>query len=298
VFTITFGISPPATPLTHIHPNDDFWFGIGMGPGVNGNWPTDGLAPHMAFNYPAGNTGMNSLDVVGPRITDITTNLSCFVQTSLGAGALPTGPAVYPANTTGGYRQLRLDILAQTTGGVAVTQTNQIRYPSSNPFANPTAPVPQGGTTNMLSGLHPDINDDTGLLPPPAGAPPRADDIGFVVTERNRLGSLVVVRMAFAPLSGGINPDGSIPVIFVPGFGNGNTRGNLCVDLFDPSAFTFIGFSHATTGVFQQMFGLTPPARAIIDQYQPIDFIWQGFVVNLAASPIEVKATGCVTHHL
>jgi hypothetical protein len=298
VFTITFGINPPSTPLTHVHPNDDFWFGIGLGISTGGNWPTDGIAPHMAFNFNAGNAGTNSLDVVGPRITDTTTNLSCFVQTNGGAGALPLGPAVYPTNTLGGYRQLRLEILAMCTGGVSVTQTNQLRYPSSLPAAvpNPAAVVPFGGTTNMLSGLHPDVNDDTGLLPPPPGSPPRADDVGFLVTERNRPNSVVIVRMAFGPAVGGFNADGSVPILFVPGFGAAGTRGNLCIDLFG-QAFTFFGVS-GSTGVFQQMMGLTPQARLVIDQYQPIDFLWQGFVTNLAVNPIEVKATGCVTHHL
>jgi hypothetical protein len=46
------------------------------------------------------------------------------------------------------------------------------------------------------------------------------------------------------------------------------------------------------------MFPLSAPARAFLASYGAVDLHWQGFVVNLAASPSEVKATGCVVQHL
>jgi hypothetical protein len=149
----------------------------------------------------------------------------------------------------------------------------------------------------MLSGNHPDVNDATGTLPPPAGSPARADDIGFLITERNRPNSLAVIRLAFGPLVGGFNPDGSVPLAFIPGFNAATSAGNVCVDLADPSAFTFINFTDAN-GRCQQMFPLSAPARAFLASYGAVDLHWQGYVVNLATSPSEVKATGCVVQHL
>ena len=306
-WTITYGINPPATPMNfgaaHGPTDDNVYLGIGL---RNGTWPADGLGCWMSFDFNLGNTGTNSLDVVGPRLPGNTNirNLVCTVATTGGATPLPTGqiPA-FPgtAGSRGGYRQLNLDILALTTGGVAVTQTNQIRYPSSNlrnpPLVNAATQVPAGGTTNMLSGNHPDVNDATGTLPPPVGAPARADDIGFLITERNRPNSLAVIRLAFGPLVGGFNPDGSVPIAFIPGFNAATSAGNVCIDLADPSAFTFINFTDAN-GRCQQMFPLSAPARAFLASYGAVDLHWQGYVVNLATSPSEVKATGCVIQHL
>lgn len=310
VHTITLGINPPAIPMnfgtSHGPTDDNLYLGIGL---VAGNWPTDGLGIHMAFDFNAGNTGTNALDVVGPRIlTRLVapqSNYVCTVATSGIPNPLPTGQVPsYPGTigTRGGYRQMNLEILALTTGGVTVTQTNQIRYSSSNPLATPstTAAVPLGGTTNMLSGLHPDVNDASATVPPPAGAPARADDIGFLITERNRPNSLVIVRLAFGPLVGGFNPDGSLPIQFIPGFNAATSTGNVCVDLADPSAFTLINFTDAN-GRCQQMFNLGPagsPARLFLQSYGALDLHWQGFVTNLAVNPSEVKATGCAVVHL
>lgn len=306
-FTNTVGINPPAIAMNygaaHGPTDDNLYLGIGLRAGT---WPADGLGCWMTFDFNLGNTGTNSLDVVGPRITTITgpQNLVCTVATTGGATPLPTGQVPsFPgtASQRGAYRQLNLDILALTTGGVAVTQTNQVRYPSSNaratPLVNAATQVPLGGTTNMLSGLHPDVNNTTGTLPPPAGAPARADDIGFLITERNRPNSLAVIRLAFGKLVGGTNADGSIPIAFVPGFNAATSAGNVCIDLSDPSAFTLIGFTDAN-GRCQQMFPLSAAARAFLASYGALDLHWQGFVVNLATSPSEVKATGCVIQHL
>jgi hypothetical protein len=304
VFTVTIGINPPSTPMNfgaaHGPTDDNVYLGLGL---TAGTWPADGIGLHMAFDFNVGNTGTNALDVVGPRVLELQAPQANLVYTVANTGLptpLPTGQVpAFPGTiaTRGGYRQLNLEILALTTGGVAVTQTNQLRYPSSLPQVLGGAAVPLGGTTNMLSGLHPDTYDATGLLPPPAGAPARADDIGFLVTERNRPNSLVIVRMAFGGLTGGFNPDGSLPLVFVPGFNAPTSKGNICVDLADPAAYTFIGFTDAN-GRYQQMLPLSPAARTLISSIGQLDLVWQAFVTNLAISPAEVKATGCVTQHL
>lgn len=309
VHTITWGINPPATPMnfgaTWGPTDDNVYLGIGL---TAGNWATDGIGVHMAFDFLPGNTGTNALDVAGPRLPTLVapqSNLVCTVANTGIPNTLPTGQVpTYPGTigARGGYRQMNLEILSRATGGVTVTQTNQLRYSSSLPISPPVvgAAVPQGGTTNMLSGLHPDVNDATATLPPPAGSPVRADDIGFLITERNRPNSLCIFRLAFGPLVGGIYPDGSVPMAFIPGFNAAGSAGNVCVDLADPSAFTLIGISDGF-GRCQQMFGLGPagsPARAFLLGYGPLDLHWQGFVVNLAVNPAEVKATGCAVVHL
>lgn len=309
VFIVTIGINPPTTPMlfgaSHGATDDNVYLGVGL---PAGNWPTDGLGLSMAFDFNAGNTGTNQLDVVGPRILGLTApaiNKVCTVASTGGPTPLPTGQIPnFPGtvNTRGGFRQLNLEILALNTGGVTVTQTNQLRYVSSNPLAVPSlaVAVPLGGTTNMLSGLYPDVNDATASVPPPAGSPARADDIGFLITERNRPNSLAIIRFAFGPLVGGFNPDGSLPMAFIPGFNAATSTGNVCIDLADPSAYTLINFTDAN-GRCQQMFNLGPansPARQFLASFGALNMQWQGFVVNLALSPAEVKATGCATVHL
>jgi len=285
--TILFGINPAAVPLFHNVNLDDLWFGVGVNAG---NWPTDGvgiIVTHAQNTPPP--TNPPTLDQVGPRIADVvngaTPNLCCQVPTSSG---LPTGAqATYPTGANGNAEQAQVDVLAQVTGGVSVTQTNQTNYPSSN-LRNPPVPsltVPQGGTTNMLSGLHPDTNDFN-----LAG---RADDIGFVLTEANRKPSACAVIVGFGPPAFGIYPDLTFPLPFI--FADPDTRGLLCVEPGAPSTM-FIGVSNSTNGIFQQMFGLTPSVRALIPALQPLDIIWQGFVVD--GTLTEVKATGCVTQHL
>ncbi|MGE3173884.1 MAG: hypothetical protein AB7O97_14765 [Planctomycetota bacterium] len=297
VITTLIGINPPSDVHTGLPgTRDNIYLGLGLN---GGTWPADGLGIHMSFDMNSGNTGTNSLDVVNPLITSVETNnfVVTVPNTGGGAAALPTGGlATYAGpGTIGSYRQIDLEVLARATGGVSITTTNQLRYPGSLP--NPSAVAPLGGTANMTSGLFPDVNDSSAILPPPVGSPVRQDDFGFLITERNRPGSLAVVRMQFGYLAGGSNPDGSVPAIFAPGFGAAGTTGVICADIFDPAGFTFIGALDAN-GRFQQMFGLNAAGRAAIAAVGPVDLVWQGFVINLALSPAEVKATGCVTQHV
>ncbi len=282
--TILFGINPPAVPLFH-NPNlDDVFLGVGFNPG---NWPTDGLGVIIAHEQQATiPANPPRLDDTGPRVADITSttspNFCCQVATALG---VPTGaPATFPAGALGQTFQLSMDVLALATGGVSVTQTNQTNYPSSTVFVGGT--VPQGGTTNVLSGLHPDMNNFN------ASTPPRADDIGFLINERNRPNSLCAVIIGFGPPSFGINPDGSFPLAAF--FSDPDTRGLLCVDPGSPSTLFIGGLNGA--GTYQQMFPMSPALRATVASLQPFDVIWQGFVID--GTLTEVKATGCVTQHL
>lgn len=285
--TFLIGINPAAVPLFH-NPNlDDVFFGVGLNAGT---WPTDGLGVIITHARPTTPPATPPpLDAAGPRIIDVTNsvapNFACRVPT---AGGLPTGAtATHPASAGGNHIQLQLDVLARVTGGVSVTQTNQTGYASSNPLNNPAAAVPLGGTTNMLSGLHPDVNDAA------LATPARADDIGFLISETNRRSSLCAVIAGFGPPSFGIYPDGTIPMAAL--FLDPDTRGLLCVDP-GPTSIIFLGQTNATAGVYQQMFGLTLAQRAQIALLTPFELIWQGFVID--ATLTEVLATGCVSQKL
>ena len=305
VHVITVGINPPAVPMrmttSHGPTDDDLYFGIGL---QAGTWPSEGLACRITADYMPNVPVTTPQDVVVPRLPTSPNppNLVCTVATTGGAFPLPTGQtAQFPGipGRRGDYRQLDLDVLTFAPGGVSVTQTNQLHYAASRALAapSPNARVPLGGTTNMLSGLHPDLHDAAALIPPPALSPSRADDIGFLVTENQRPNAIVIARLSFGPLVGGSNPDGSQPVAQIPGFGAPGSVGNVCVDLADPSGITFFGVSNAF-GRFQTMVSMNATTRAFLRAYGPVDLTWQGYVVDLATSPIEARATGCVTQHL
>lgn len=305
IHVITVGFNPPATPArmttSHGATDDDVYFGIGL---ASGTWPAEGLACRVTSDYMPNVQSATPLDVVGPRLpaSPVPPNLVCAVATTGGAFPLPTGsPAQFPGvpGRRGDYRQLELEVLTFAPGGVSVTQTNQLHYAISRAFPapSPNARVPLGGTTNMLSGLHPDLHNAAASIPPPLGSPARADDFGFLVTEGQRPNALVLTRMSFGPLVGGGNPDGSQSVASIPGFGAAGSVGNVCVDLADPSGITFFGVSNAF-GRCQTMVTMSAATRAFLAAYGPVDVTWQGFVVDLATSPFEARATGCVTQRL
>ena len=305
VHVITVGINPPAAPMrmttSHGPTDDDVYFGIGL---QAGTWPSEGLACRITADYMPNVPITTPQDVVGPRLLSSLDppNRMCTVATTGGAFPLPNGqPAQFPgiAGRRGDYRQLDLDVLTSAPGGVSVTQTTHLHDFASRalPAPSPNARVPLGGTTNMLSGLHPDLHDAAATIPPPPLSPARADDIGFLVTENQRPNAIVVARLSFGPLTGGSNPDGSQPVAQIPGFEAAGSVGNVCVDLVDPNGITFFGVSNAF-GRFQAMVTMSAPTRAFLRAYGAVDVTWQGFVVDLATSPIEARATGCVTQRL
>jgi hypothetical protein len=285
VWTMT--ITMPATLPTV--PKGDIWVGIGLN---GGNWTTDGCAPHTVWDrVPTGTPPTVSTDLPGAGIASLSApNLSCGVPTSAG---VPSGPGVYPTGTAGSRRQLVLELLAFVAGGVAITQTNQTRYICSNPGF--TAFTPLGGTTDMLSGVNPDIydaNHNPLLLP-------RADNIGFLVTDANLPNSPVFVMVAL-----GASPVGSLPLAqFSPGVndpggpGYLGTSGNLCIDFVH--GFTVFGLTSAT-GMFQQMVPMNAASRTLIQTLAPRDIWYQAFVVDVAHSGVTtpVHATGCAKQHL
>jgi hypothetical protein len=274
IMTLTF--APPSVP------KGDKWIGVGMPQPTTGTWPTDGVSAHTIWDFPPGNTGTNALDQVGPGIATLSTNnLSCHLPTPAG---VPTGPAIYPGGAAGTRRQMRIEIFANVAGGVCVTQTNQPRLPSSAP-GTANALVPLGGTTNWLSGAHPDVNDFN-LQTTPG---PRQDDIGFLVTDASVPNGPVFVLFAFGP-----SPIGSLPLTSLVTGASPGTKGNVCIDF--TSSANFFGISNAT-GVHQFMLNLTPAARGIIQSIAPVDFWYQGFVLNLS-SGLEIHATGCGVQHL
>ncbi|MGE3174322.1 MAG: hypothetical protein AB7O97_16960 [Planctomycetota bacterium] len=297
--TVLIGVGVPQAPERYLPgvsgQRERVWLGVGLG---GGNWPTDGLGVVMSSSTSPASVAPPG-DVVGPRIQDAGI-LSGASANYVGrreyavppAGVLPFDPSLLvldgmPATANGGWRQLGLEVLARTTAGVCLTQTNQPGYPAS---------VAPGATANMLSGLHPDINNSTASQSPPAGYPARADDIGFLVTERNMPNAFVVVSMAFGPFAGGPLGDGSLPIASVPGFTAPGSAGVLCVDAFGPS-LSFFGFSD-DNGRFRVMLNLDAAARAVIAGLQPLDVWWQGFVLDPSGSPMRARGTGCVIQHL
>jgi hypothetical protein len=270
IYTVTLNV--PAAP------KGDKWLGVGMDLPLSGTWPTDGLSTHITADRPATFTSGANRDLPSTAISQMPmSNVGCFVPTS---GGLPTGPATYPAITL--RRQIWFEITANVASGVPVTQTNQTIYPSSNPGgANPL--VPLGGTTNMFSGLYPDVNDTT--------ATSRNDDIGFLVNDVSVPNGLVFVMVAFGP-----NPLGSLPLSLLMGASaNPATKGNVCIDF--TTAASFLGVANAT-GVYQHMLTLNPAVRNALVGLSPISLWYQGFVVNTASSPgMEVHATGCGIQH-
>lgn len=273
--TVTFAVLPA--------PKGDKFIGLGLPQPATGAWPTDGLSPHCTFDLNITNTGTNALDRVGPGITSMSAgNLSCNVPTITN---VPSGPAVYPAGTTGLRRQIRLEILANCTGGVAVTQTVQTRYPSSNVSLANTQ-VPQGGTTNFLSGLNPDLSDAN------LSTPPRADNIGILITDPNYPNSAVFIMTAIFA-----SPIGSLPLAsLAAGTITSNSTGNVCIDF--TTASVSLNFTNST-GVCQQMMTFPPAVRTLLARWRPLEMFYQGFILNSAnTTGIELHGTGCVNQHL
>jgi hypothetical protein len=263
-------------------PKGDAWLGVGMFlPPIGTTWPTDGLSTHVTYDRPAVYTGTVQRDLPGRGITTMPVpNIACWIPCTAG---VPSGPATYAAT---GRRQIWIELNANVASGVPVTQTNQALYTSSNPGAsNPL--VPLGGTTNMLSGLNPDLYDFN------VQTPARADDIGFLVNDVSVPNAPVFVLIAF-----GGSPVGSVPLTSLMGGSSAaGTKGNVCID-FTQSA-TFLGFSNAQ-GIFQLMLTLSPATRTAYQGLSPIDLWYQAFVLdaNAAGPGITIHATGCGTQHL
>lgn len=265
-------------------PKGDKWIGVRLHPPTGNTWPTDGTSLHATYDRAVNSTSTNVTDQAGPRIDTVPNGqFSCFMAVP---GGVPTGPAVYGGSTAGARRELNYEIIANTTGGVCITQTNQANYTVSNPSGAGT-PTPLGGTTNFISGLHPDVWD--GNLSTPA----RADNPGFLVTDVNYPNAPVFVIVALGPSFIGSQP---LTTLF-PGVLGPSTRGNACIDFV--TGVTMFGIS-GSTGMFQMTMNLDAGTRAIIQSYSApntsFDFWYQGFVLD--APTMSVLATGCGVQHM
>lgn len=274
-YELTLTFTQPVT----FAPGTDVFLGIAMPAMVSGTPPYDGLWTAIAAND---NTlaGITTFDLPGPR-------------GAFGGGVFMdsyllfviNGNPVYGTASATSMAQLALDVhvAGGTVGGVALAQTNQTSYPSSN------APL---ATSSLISGAHPDINGFN------AG---RADDIGFGITAHTGQvsnGSLALVLLAL-----GTNTLGTIPVNTIGGAGAPGSAGFVCASLLANASFLTVLQPGFATNMLegQVIVPLTPQVRSVIaSQVGPVDLVWQGFVIDAGAGgpPLEVRATGCAVQHL
>lgn len=255
----------------------DVFIGVGLPAMVSPVAPFDGL---WVGTITRAQTGLTTFDEPGPQ-GQVGTGVARDDYNCVISGGVAQYGAPGPTSLT----QIAIDcaILNGGVGGVALTETNQTSLTPSN------APL---GTSDFLSGLHPDIN---GLNPG------RLDNIGFGVTHHTGqmpVGSPVVILLALGP-----SPIGSQPLANLTGFDPANSGGYLCIDFTTAASFLVLstpGFL-ANMAEAQLMLPLTAPVRAVLAaQGSPFDFWWQGFAVDLAAPGplLEVRASGCVKQHI
>ena len=251
---IFIGTSVPA--LAGTNPNFD-----GLWTGAVGN-DNSGFTPVFDLPGPRGQQG-------GGIAND---TYVCYVV---------NGSPTYPASSLTSLEQLAIDvhISGGTVGGVALATTNQASYPSSN------APL---GTSNFLSGLHPNV--------------PRGDGLGFAVTAHNNqapVGTFAFVLMAFGPFGGGSLP---IQTLFPPAAPG--SAGSVCIDFTQAAVFSTNLVTNLNSlpnmNEGQVLIPLNAGAQQIIAAMaSPLDIWWQGvtFVVT-GTGGIELRTTGCVIQHL
>lgn len=268
--TQTFGI--PAT--------GDVFVGFELPAMVSATQPYDGLWIGTIGRHNTAQVGVTVYDEPGP-----TGQLGQGVQHDDYLAFVVGGAARYGTASATSLSQLAIDVAIDggMVGGVALTQTNQTSLTSSN------APL---GTSNFLSGLHPDING-TNLG--------RADEIGFAVTHHVNqmpLGSPVFILLAFGP-----SPIGPLPINQFGGVNPTSSAGTVCIDF--TTAATYLTVSQAgflaNMGEAKTMLTLSQPARNIINSLaSPFDFWWQGVALDATATGpgLELRTTGCVLQHL
>lgn len=274
-YELTLGFNQPVT----FAPGTDLFLGVSLPALVVGAPPYDGLWVACTGNNST-MTGVTTYDLPGVRGAQgqgvFMDSYLCFVV---------NGNPVYGTASATSLTQMLLDVqlAGGTVGGVALTQTNQTSYPSSNaPYA----------TSNFLSGSHPDV---TGMNPG------RADDVGFGITAHTSqvaAGSLAFVMMSFGP-----NNLGSIPVSAIGGAGAPGSAGYICVNLANQTTFlTFLQPGLVANMLEGQLIlPLSPQVRAILGTMtNPLNLHWQGFVLDVGAGgpPFEIRATGCAVQHL
>lgn len=262
----------------------DLFFGTAMPATVTTTAPIDGLWTGIISADPLGPGTPPVFDTPGPagapasRIANDT--YACYVVNNVPTYIAPTATAPIV------LEQFAVDVFISggAAGGVAIAQTNQPNYASSN------AP---NYTSNFLSGLHPDV----------AGASAgRADNIGFALTSHTAqvTSGVGLVLLAFGP-----SPVGTQPVAQLFPFANApGTTGNVCID-FTVAANFFVFLTTGQQNSLQNMLEgqvivpFSPSARTLIGGLaSPVDIWWQGFVLDSGPGPLEVRATGCAIQKL
>lgn len=274
------------TQPSMFNPAGDVFLGIGL-PAMPSATPQDGLFLGVASTNPLTPTAVDQPGPTGQFGTGTIAqgSYACFVINTVTA---PPGTAVYatPSATSLDHPAVDWVLSGGTVGGVALTETNQTTYVSSNS---------PGGTSNFISGLHPDINGSN---------PGRADNIGFAITAHTTqlaIGSPAFILMALGP-----SPIGSLGIRTFQAANNPSSFGNVCIDF--TTATTFLGILGAPglNGVngmteTQIMIQLSPQTRAAVNTWGgALDLWWQGFAFDPTNTGpnLEIRATGCVIQHL
>lgn len=258
----------------------DVFVGIGVPAMPGPTTPFDGLFVGTVLR---GGAGITVFDEPGPR----------GQQGAVGGVAnddyvcgILNGVPQYQAASATSLSQLAIDVAINNggIGGVALTETVQTSLVSSNaPF----------GTSDFLSGLHPDLN---GLQ---VG---RADNIGFGVTHH--VGQMPAGTPVLVLLALGASPAGPLQLNTLGGLDPVNSAGVLCIDFTAYVEFftvTAVDTLFNTMATGQVMVQVPPSLRAQIAGFgTPVDFWWQAFAIDFTnpGPNLEIRASGCVVQHL
>lgn len=260
IFSVTF--PQPVTAPAGV----DLFFGVSLP--ASPNWPQDGLStwvttadPRAVTRDVPGRTGQPGGAVA--RDTYV-----CSVTTS---GGQPTGGAQF----RGPIAQNAFDVLVDVASGIPITRTNQASY-----LVSGGARV---GTSNMLSGLHPDVFDANGTG--------RVDDLGFVFVDPRCANGPVFAAFAFGPSAAAPQP-----VLTFPGVPRGSS-GVLCLDVATVDlSLAFRLADGLGAAVFSLPLGPPgSPPRAFVAQNPGLELYWQGFGVERGGlgGIAGIHASGC-----
>ncbi len=273
----TYLVGATLTATVTVPGGGDIFVGLTLPALVVGTPPFDGLFINNIGR--AGSApGVTVFDEPGPRgqvgAGIFREDYACYIS---------GGTALYGAPGPTSLSQPAFDVRVDNggIGGVALAETNQTSLVPSN------APL---GTSDFLSGLHPDVN---GLN---AG---RVDNVGFGVshhTGQMPVGSVIIFALALGP-----SPIGPLPVVLI-GADPANSGGSICLDFTTASTFVALsapGFL-ANQAEAQVMLPLDAATRAVIASLPgPVDFWWQGFAIDFGnTTGFEIRASGCAVQHL
>lgn len=271
----TYLVGATLTANATVPGSGDVFVGLTLPALVVATPPFDGL---FINNIGRAGTNPTRFDEPGPR-----GQLGAGIFRDDYAAYISGGVALYGPPGPMSLSQPAFDVRIDNggVGGVALAETNQTSLPPSN------APL---GTSDFISGLHPDINGQN------AG---RADNVGFGVshhTGQMPVGSPVIVMLALGP-----SPVGSLPITAI-GADPANSGGNICIDF--TTGLTFLALSAPgflmNQAEAQVIFPIGPQTRAVIASLPgPVDFWWQGFALDFTnTTGFEIRASGCAVQHL